>query len=455
MVTVPWSDKSRVRWRAVGAWWIGQRGRRAARRHEPHAAFQAWTQLAEYGKDKVPLEHTADAYLRAVQHLERSQSWRMVAGMWDHLGDRLGDELYFGAVKSPQAQELLYRYYLSRELWDDPRPDNANPGYYRGDLRAIRAHQQAWAYAHGAEEAAANRRFALATLLYRKAGLAWASGSWGDRPVNLIDGQWTEDELKKASGGKWEQAARCYFRAALFQIESSLWDEKGQTTFNVYTATEVRWPWSAVTDAESLHESNSDIDRLLICWRNWGVNRAGLAEAPRERCLAEIHAGENGIRQLGSLKDALLRAGRGDDALRVHRKVDEMRRTVDWLEVQVVRRPAAFLTVIGRWLYWLASKSGTDVSRTLLTVGILLFLLIPTIGWLSSAVVSPAGRNGALVAASLPDHLLYALTNAVTLSVPDLQPNGHAGALASGAHSLLAYFAFGFTIWVMLRPFER
>lgn len=410
-----------------------------------------------------PADEREAALFRAVQELERSQDWRMVAGLWDHLGDLLGDDIYDRDPCEPEQSALLHKYYLPQAYWDDPRPDDTPPGYYR-DEDAKKAHRQAWAYAHGAEEASANRRFALSTLLHRKAAFAWRCSKWGDRLPSDAGGDWTEEMLYRHLAGKWEQAARAHFRAALYQLESSAYDEKGET-FGTYRAETVRWPWAGTPIERGA--DLADVDELLHCWHEWGEAREKTANTPAEVRRVRISALSHAEAHLETLQEALVRLGRRKDAVRLHRENAALglalrRERIALSHATASRSPLSIARRGARWIgfalataYDRVTGSGTSAARVAAAVGFVYLVAFPLLFYGFGLVRGDVAHADSPVRASFGDTVLFSLANAVTVDVHGLASQGEVGAIVQTLHAVFAYFCFGYVIWVLLRPYEQ
>lgn len=132
--------------------------------HEAHRLFS----LAADAYRSEDFDKEAFCLFRAAICLEKSQTWRSHAALWEYLGDRLGEQVYPGQVFARQnapGQSGIYRI-VSTTDWKNPMTN-----YYRRDARSIRLHRRAWAYSWAVEESAKNFRFWLASQLYRRAAI--------------------------------------------------------------------------------------------------------------------------------------------------------------------------------------------------------------------------------------------------------------------------------------------
>lgn len=407
----------------------------------------------------------------AVRALERAEEWRMVAGTWEHIGDRVG----LGA----EAPRLLDRYSLPLEQWNDPRADDDPRKYYRGDDAARRLHRRAWAYAHAAEEASANRRFMLATRLYRKTGLAWVVSAWGDRSPAQAACEWNAERLSARRGAKWEEAGKAFARAALLSIQARLNDEKIGEAFDAYTPEDVRWRgWFNKSGADYFAGRHSDRERLVECFERLGechVRKAekGEGEEPRAR------AYEKAVEQLEAIRDALKRAGRRAEAIAVYLEIDRLRTRCDCLRATSpdttapsggkklkravaarLRQAVAAVRFARRKLYRWTTGSGTSILRTLVTVTAIYVLLLPggiillhlverptTDGVQRAAHAAARGR----VVDDAGSALLFSAASAVNQAPSGLEPHTDGGRVLQVVGGLLGYFALGFSLWVITR----
>jgi len=475
-------------------------------------AFMRLTELAATeGSTRVHDAKTAEPHgdiaahhdgllFRAVRDLERSEDWRLVCALWENIGDRLGDRR---RGDTSVSRELFVGYSLPAEYWYDPRSDSMPERYY-GPLDdttsgARLAHAQALAYVHGAEEAAANSRFALATLLCRKAGLAWITSSWGDRTrLDDCGKWWTRQQILDVSGSKWRDAARAYFRASLFEARASTDDEKG-LTFAKYRpeGTEPRcgnteprrWPSrpSGSPRLDLFFDANDDVKRLARCWRNWSSDPAATFAHTENRRLARLAAwkierrAQQGLcNNLGVLEDALRAAGRRSEARglfdlkrRAHMRAVKAgiraRLASLWVPTApetwpspesegfsngIVGRGSQAIRALLRWfglqferLYHVTTRTGMSIRRTLACWAILFGGVMPLVflqwGRLrDSNCPDCAGVN-------YLDAARFSLGQALTVAPDTVQPSSDIGQWLAVTTTLFAAFSLGYAIWVI------
>jgi hypothetical protein len=472
------------------------RAARADRTYRYSSAFRALLRLGQVGASEADPDPRSDESLlrQAVRRFgrrpdaddrdtvlfgaaraqERSERWRMVAGTWEYIGDRLGDAL--NSTSDGATAKLLDRYSLPLDQWDDPRSDLAVAGYYLTH-REKRAHRQAWAYAHAAEEATANGRFTLATRMRRKAGLAWVTSSWGDRDWNLrpTGNQWSERDLRRIYGAKWEEAARAVFRAALAAVQAGILDEKIGETLEAegYGPTEIRWPWeSASAHLTWFYEQRSDVERLVECWRRWGMRKADADGRPNAKGWRAAGY-DRAVDQLATIRDALEQAGRKGEANRVYLRIERLRRSAHWLRVRELRptgsdRPTSstrrgkFAYAVRRWiesasklvfrvLYHGATRSGTGILRTLVAVALVYLVVFPAAFSVFDLLYHVHPGHPGTEASFLPDAMLFSLGSAVGQSVDDLRPKPEWGLVLQVFAGVLGYVSLGVAVWVLTR----
>jgi hypothetical protein len=347
---------------------------------------------------------------------------------WEGIGDRLGDRIN-GSSKADE--DVMWRYTLSRDAWDEPRPDDLPEGYYTSDEGKLR-HRRGWSYQHAAEQAEAERRFALAARLHRKEGFAWMHSGWGDRAATETSDDWPRDKLHECLGTKWRWAARAFFRAAVASAMSRQFDSKDEV-LDTYAPSDVRWLWQEGPS----RGPESDLDRIVDCWREYAKRRDDEGACLRKAC-----------DRLESLQAHLASVGRRTEAMKVYRRRCELMIEVSDLE-------GHRLTHAKLWTWERISRSGTSARRMLLCAAVLYALLFPALFAAGQALGYEAAEHRDGGSLSVGDDVAYSLANALTLGVSDLSSAGTSGALIQVFQSALAFLLLGVALWVVLRQFEE
>lgn len=413
----------------------------------------------------------------AVINLERSEPWRAHVAVWEFIGDRVSG-LCEGPAQRADARRIFHLYNLDLDYWREPRPDYLPEGYYArftDPTESKRRHQRALAYLHAAEQAASAQRYSLATRLQRKAAIAWIASDWGKRDPRDSDSSddgWSSELIRERYGQKWEWAARSFFRAALLAVSSEVFDSKDEWQPK-YSPDVVRWRGddprkylARVKDEEQPQTPETDRQWMSMCWQQWELARlhAGDVERHATRFTIGRDRRRQECRQLEVLQYHLARSGRSEEARDVYVTRQSIALKANWHDLRatledgraVAKWPRFLLRAIPRgsdWLYSIATGSGTSVRRTLASVAVLYLVLWPLVFVTWNLVVheDPGTRSEGVGFAS---SVLFSASNVVQLPVLDLAPSGTAGAVAATVQALLAYFVFGYTVWVMLRSFE-
>ncbi len=442
-----------------------------------------------------------------VRELERSEVWRLVCALWEYIGDRVGEDYHracgdgTGRTADP---ELYFGYSLPASYWADPRSDDQPEGYYDGQDETLAEgerllHKRALAYGHAAEEAASNQRYALATLLRRKAGLAWTASAWGDRDHERTGSPWTLPQLLAVSGGKWREAARAYFRASLFQARASSDDEKGVTFEHEYAPNDQsiveheRWPRQPVggTDLGRFFGANDDIGRLEACWTSWAESRKSAYKKMGESRTAlfaqlnvEARAKEGLCNNLGVLEDALRAAGRAREARQLFRRsrradlassrADIRARLAGVLvpcnptgwppeDVKPVATRSARLSAAASALpggvalllayaYQFFTGTGRSAGRTLISFAGVFLVVSPLLFSAFAHLKNCSAKGcGGQVVHNFFACLRFSLGQALTVPPSDLSPTNTVGRWLAVLQTMVAAFALGYAVWVITK----
>jgi hypothetical protein len=344
---------------------------------------------------------------------------------------------------------------LSRRALAGASPALPN-GYYRSEDSRQR-HRQALSYLHGAEEATAHNRFALAARLHRKAAIAWSLCDWGERGADDAEDPWTAERLREQYGERWLWAARSYFRAKLLSIGSDKFDEKNERLVS-YAPADVWWSDSgtrAAPDATppEIFDTRSDIERMSFCWDQC-VEAKKLASSERAKQLEhELTVRTEHARQLGTIQNELARAGLRTDAIEVHRdrrKLEARCLRIDARTKKPVAAALCWARSIGAEWMRLISQNGSDVWRMVAVIATIYLVVFPLLYWKLGLIVHAHSGAGAGFLGS--EAVSWA--SVAGLSVRDYAAADTSAACLQAAQSVLAFFFLGYLIWMFTRSYD-
>lgn len=391
--------------------------------------------------------------MQAARALQMSETWRAQAGVWESLGNEIGQQMGAdsladaGLYSYPSGREFVGRFYvISDAEWariDSPCPDGCTN---KCSMRQKQAYAFEWA-ADGAESSA---NHADAARLYRRAGWAWEKAIHYGKPGL---GEGTADPAMFPSSRCLRRAVRCYAQAA---FSAMLTPRPARTLI-----TERQWCPACVLDktretscahqeisAEKLPAAEdvpqTDVERLRRCWAEiaaieWRRARSyGAAESARD------NAEEEGETQLAAIQGLL--AGRGQT--RAARRIYRMRRQYlrdCWRHSHPVKRRISQAV-------WLFSNNGSSPQRLLGSLAALYLVVIPAAWWTAWRLGAPVplpGRHGPLPA----EALLFSLSSVANVSNGHFTAGGWLSSLLQVVEALSAYFALGYLLYVAQRSY--
>ena len=119
---------------------------------------------------------SSDALMYAARALQMSETWRAQAGVWEALGNEIGQRMDADGLAGarlysyPSGRQFVGRFYvISDAEWariDSPCPDECTN-------KCGMRQKQAYAFEWAADGAASSANYADAARLYRRAGWAW------------------------------------------------------------------------------------------------------------------------------------------------------------------------------------------------------------------------------------------------------------------------------------------
>jgi hypothetical protein len=366
-----------------------------------------------------------DARFRGALCLQKHETWRASAAAWEYVGDRVGATLSPISEPHPRArgQDEMF-HVISHESWRE-----LYPWYYRDPQGPEAArHRQAFAYMWGAREEV-GRHLEHGVRLYRKAALAWECSSWGTltpqgtRPAGVDD----------PTGEKWRLAANCWFLAC-YHAAASIDPEDREWEWVLEKKLPPLAPGAPRPDSLPLGRA-SDVDRLLRCWREYGLAKRNTQLATELAC-----------QQLRMLQDGFARSGRKDYAKEIFQlREQELLKPSGGPLLRRARR-------LARSVWFFATRTNTDLPRISLIALLLYVVVFPAIYKLGGLIAHSDAPNAPI---SVADSIVFSVATLVTLSVRDLVIESPGGGWVQTLEAISAYFVLGYVIWVVLRTFEE
>jgi hypothetical protein len=396
---------------------------------------------------------SSDALMHAARALQMSETWRAQAGVWEALGNEIGQQMDTdgladaGLYQYPPGREFVGRFYvISDAEW--ARIDSPCPGGC-ADKCSLRQ-KQAYAFEWAADGAASSANHADAARLYRRAGWAWEKAIHYGKPGL---GQGPVDPAMFPSSRCLRRAARCYAQAAFSAVLTPRPAPRAMITGRAWCPAcvldktrEISCGHQEINSAAQRVEDKpqTDVERLSRCWREIATIERRRAPSYGAAERAGKDAEEEGAAQLAAIQGLL--AGRGETraAQQVYRLRQQYLRSC-WRRSHPVRRWVS-------QLMWLFSCNGSSARRLLVSLAVLYLVVLPAAWWgawrLGAQV--PLGRQHG----PLPDEaMLFSLSNVANVSNGHFTAGGWVSSLLQVAEGLSAYFALGYLLYVAQRSY--
>ena len=394
-----------------------------------------------------------DDLMRAARALQMSETWRAQAGVWEALGNEIGQRMRTdglagaGLYSYPPGREFVGRFYvISDKEW--ARIDSPCPG--RCTSKCSMRQKQAWSFEWAADAAASSANHDEAARLYRRAGWAWEKAIHYGRPGL---GQGPADPAMFPDSRHLRRAARCYAQAAFSAVLNPRPAPRAMI---------IHRPWCPACVLDKTRELScthdgasaaqppapedipqTDVERLRRCWAAIAaIGRRAPTYADAER--AAGNAEEEGAAQFAAIQGLLAGRGQTRAAQQIYRMRQQYLRDC-WRHSHPVRR----------WVseaMWLLSCNGSSPKRLIATLAVLYLVVIPAAWWAAWRLGAPApltAGHGPLPA----EAVLFSLSSVANISNGHFTAGGWLSSLLQVAEGLSAYFALGYVLYVSQRSY--